>query len=131
MDYMKRSHVQYEGPPLKVNWDECRPKPRLPWHGYTGARGYFPEPPLPSFQSYVAHNSCKPLKAGVKHYEIRYQTRGSTPPPGIPFHQGQLAALHGPELMTKRSFKDLHPREIAMANPKLWRYDGRNYHFAR
>jgi hypothetical protein len=128
-DYPERRKLQLEGTPLKIDWEECRPPPLPKWHGYTGAIGYFNEPPMPSYTTCVAHNSIPPLPAGIKHYEIKKGVHMQNPPPGVPYRAAQLAALENPEIMTSNQATQLHPEVVRGRDPKQWRTDGRNFHF--
>lgn len=130
-DYQSPGHLHYNVPPVRLGNEETStdliPPPQ--WHGYTGAKGFFTQQPMPSNTQLLLTGGYAPKRADISAV-VNESPRSVRPtPPSVPCSTVTVAAQAGADVMTTVVRPQAHPIQVDVPDSRLWRFDGRDHTF--
>lgn len=133
-DYRLPGHLHYNVPPIRLAIDEGSGVDLLseaPWHGYTGAKPFFTQQPMPGATPLLLTGGYAPNRSEVCEVinETPNPARQNGTSAEVPCNDVVIAAQTDKDAIATVAGPQVHPIQVGTADPRLWRFDGREHCF--
>ncbi|VDD84379.1 unnamed protein product [Mesocestoides corti] len=130
-DYELSGCLHYNVPPVRLGIEESSSGAVRPprWHGYTGAKSFFTQQPMPGNSHLLLSGVHAPSHNETNATIDTRRNSNQQKPQDVPCNTVTVASSSDNDIMSTVVRPERHPCQVDVTISPLWRYDGFDHTF--